>query len=237
VLDWTSRPEFTSELRQLLRPLDIATDSTSMWMPRGHDASTEARLESFGPIAYPDSPVWPKLEAWWLKHARGANTPNWDLAMSCRIDGKPGLVLVEAKANVPELSAAGKLVAEDASERSHENHEHIGAAIAEASNALGGESAGVRLSRDHSYQLSNRLAFAWRLASWGMPVVLVYLGFTGDQNIADVGEPLRDDEHWQELFTSHLAQIAPPQWVNQSIATEGAPFWLLARSMSVASLG
>lgn len=236
VLDWTSRPEFVGELTDMLRPLSVATAGNSKWMPRGHSAAAEARLESFGRLAYPDLPIWAKLEAWWLSHAAGANTPNWDIALSCQIDGRSGLVLVEAKANVPELSDAGKPLASDASVRSRENHERIGAAIAEASSALGGPPIGVRLSRDHSYQLSNRLAFAWRLASWGMPIALVYLGFTGDTGIADVGEPIRDDAHWRTLFTEHLASRAPREWVNRRIETEAAPFWVLARSRPVAEI-
>jgi hypothetical protein len=204
-------------------------------MPRGHEHPAEARLEAFGPLAYPQLSLWPKLESWWLAHTAGANTPNWDLALSCRIEGSPGLVLVEAKANVPELSSAGKPLDENATERSRENHARIGAAITEASIALGGPDRGVRLSRDHSYQLSNRLAFAWRLASWGLPVVLIYLGFTGDADIADVGEPLRDHGHWDKIFSDHLFTVAPREWVNSRIETDGAPFWLLARTLPVAN--
>lgn len=236
VLDWVSRSAFTRELRELVRPVDITPDHTSVWMPRSHTEYTEARLESFGPLAYPGLSVWTQLESWWLRHTRGANTPNWDIALSCRVEGEAGLVLVEAKANVPELSLLGKAVTKDASERSRQNHEHIGAAIDEAALALGGPNAGVRFSRDRSYQLSNRLAFAWRLASLGLPVVLVYLGFTGDADIADVGEPLRDDAHWQGLFAGHLAEVAPAEWLNQRVVTEAAPFWVLARSIPVQTI-
>jgi hypothetical protein len=237
VLDWTSHPEFLRQLKDLLRPVEVQFPEDAEWMPRGHTAPQEARLESFGPRAYPESPVWPKLESWWLRHTAGANTPNWDIALACRIEGTPGLVLVEAKANVPELSDAAKSLASNASANSQENHQRITAALAEASEALGGASSGVRLSVAHSYQLSNRLAFAWRLASWGLPVALVYLGFTGDEEIRSVGEPLRDNAHWNEVFASHLEAVAPRAWVNQRLTTDSSPFWVLARSMPVSSIG
>jgi hypothetical protein len=183
---------------------------------------------------FPSLDIWPQLESWWLAHTAGANTPNWDIAASCTIDGKPSLILVEAKAHVSELSDAGKPLKTGASSRSRENHERIDAAINEASEALGGARHGVTLNRDHSYQLANRLAFSWRLASWGVPVVLVYLGFTGDQNIADVGEPIRDEAHWLKVFGDHLESIAPRSWINSRIDTSAAPFWLLARSRPIA---
>jgi len=234
VLDWTSRASFQRSLVELVRPVAVSVDAADLWMPRGHKEPKEARLESFGPRAYPNLEVWPRLETWWLSHTAGANTPNWDVAAACRVNDTPGLILIEAKANVPELSAAGKPLGQEASENSRQNHERIGAAIKEASDALGGPQRGVRLSRDHSYQLSNRIAFAWRLASWGIPVVLVYLGFTGDNQIADVGEPLKDDAHWLRLFSDHLAEIAPREWVNSRVDTQSAPFWLLARTLPVA---
>lgn len=55
----------------------------------------------------------------------------------------------------------------------------------------------MTISRDSHYQFANRLGFAWKLASIGVPTVLVYLGFTGDDGIIDRGEPLRDADHWR----------------------------------------
>lgn len=67
--------------------------------------------------------------------------------------------------------------------------------IAEACAGLQLLGPAVRISRDSHYQLSNRVAFAWKLATLGLPTVLVYLGFWGDDGIADVGEPFWDAEH------------------------------------------
>jgi len=110
-------------------PVDIPDDSK--FMPKGFEEPAEAKLEIFGPRWHP-SPAWDELKAWWLRHTRFANTPNWDIAVGCMIENRPGLVLVEAKANWPELSADGKDIPDDANQHTLENHEKIGNAIREA---------------------------------------------------------------------------------------------------------
>lgn len=130
ILDWTSQPAFVVQLLQLIEPVSCKITAASEWMPKGYLALEEARLERFGPKTLPGHPAWDLIRGWWLKHSRGANTPNWDLAVRAEIDEKPGLILVEAKANVPELSASGKfLPKEGSSSNSFENHDHIGRAI------------------------------------------------------------------------------------------------------------
>jgi hypothetical protein len=132
VLDWTDQPEFHADLVALMPSIPIEISLGAMWMPRGHNKPVEARLESFGPSWMPASPVWGVLDDWWVRHKRGANTPNWDIAVGCTIEHRPGLVLVESKANWPELSTGGKILVDGASSNSSENHDHIGRAIDEA---------------------------------------------------------------------------------------------------------
>jgi hypothetical protein len=235
VLDWTDRPAFLSELQAVIgiAQLDL-TGST--FMPRGPNAPAEARLESLGPRAMPGHLAWAELKRWWLKHSEGANTPNWDIAATAGIEGRPGLVLVEAKANVPELGQAGKPLPNRASGRSKENHEQIAAAIAEAAAGWQQVEPAARFSRDSHYQFANRLAFAWKLASSGIPTVLVYLGFTGDSGIADAGEPLRDDAHWRSLLRSHAAGLGIAACIDQRFEFQGTPVWLVCRSRPVIEL-
>lgn len=230
VLDWTDQHRFLPELLQLVKPVSCRVTADSIWQPMGTDAPDEARLEQFGPHALPSSPAWPTISNWWLKHARGANTPNWDIALSCEVEGAPGLILVEAKANVPELTEAGKPADEAASKNSKENHNQIASAIDEARRSLMSALPGISIGRDSHYQLSNRIAFAWRLASLGIPTILLYLGFTGDTGIADVGTPFADDAHWQSVFQQHLAAVCPLSVLSAPIDVGPAPFWVLSRS-------
>ncbi len=89
----------------------------------------------------------------------------------------------------------------------------------------------MALSRDKRYQLSNRVAFAWKLASEGVPVVLVYLGFTGDEVIGCLSSPIQDDVHWRAAVYEHAAEVLPPDIWERRIDTAQAPLWLLVRSL------
>lgn len=233
VLDWTADPRFIAELFETIAPVHCRLSTTSFWQPRGYGDPAEARLEQFGPRVYPAHGAWNALTGWWLKHSRFANTPNWDIALACEVEDQPGLVLVEAKANVPELNSGGKRGQTKASARSNENHGQIRQAICEARDALAHHLPGICIDRDRHYQLSNRLAFAWKLASLGIPTVLVYLGFLGDEGIRSVGEPFLDDAHWQSTFAAHLAQVCPTAILGVPVDVGPAKFWLLSRSRPV----
>jgi hypothetical protein len=233
VLDWTDRPQFAVEVLELVAPVDCRLSARSKWMPRGYRSPNEARLETFGPEVLPNAETWSNLRKWWLVHERGANTPNWDIAASCEIEGRLGLVLVEAKANVPELSVAGKPSTTGASAASAENHQRIGFAIDEARAALQRVSPSTAISRESHYQLSNRVAFAWKLASLGVPTVLVYLGFLGDDGIADAGPPFENAAHWEAVFAEYAHSLVPKDLFERRIVCDSAPMWLLLRSRPV----
>jgi hypothetical protein len=181
----------------------------------------------------PDHAAWPRLHSWWLKHKRGANTPNWDIAVSCHIEGQPGLILVEAKAHERELEESGKRAERGASAASQANHDRIGGAISEACTQLSPKYPGISLDRDTHYQTSNRIAFAWKLASLGIPTVMIYLGFIGDEGIRNVGTPFRDQSHWLDIFEKHLASVCPTSICNAATQCGEANFWLLPRARHV----
>lgn len=234
VLDWTNRPSFPDDLKQLLAQVPITIASDSIFMPRGYEAPSEARLERFGPLWLPASSAWSVLEAWWLRHMSGANTPNWDIAVACLIEERPGLVLVEAKANWPELSTAGKPKPKpEASFNSLDNHKRIGEAIEEACMGWRTLNTNVAISRDSHYQLSNRLAFTWKLAMLGFPVVLLYLGFTGDEGVWDAGAPFSDDDDWQQAFSQYAHSKVPPALFERRLDVGPSPVWLMSRSRPV----
>jgi hypothetical protein len=195
----------------------------------GHHEPAEARLDAAGSILLSD-PRWASdLRSWWLAHDRGANTPNWDLIVTSKIEGVPGLVLVEAKAHEGELCRAGKILRKEASHASVDNHRQIGTAIAEASAALNGAVPGVRLSHDTHYQLANRVAHSWKLASLGMPVILMYLGFLRD---AEIGRPLLNHGHWKSLMTAHVTGVLPDGFMDCWIPCGKARMQMVIRSRS-----
>jgi hypothetical protein len=233
VLDWVETSTFLPDLLATVAPIDAKITAASKWMPRSYREPDEARLESFGPSFLPDHPAWKALQSWWLRNPSGANTPNWDIAVGCEIEGRPGLILVEAKANVLELSDAGKRELEKASSRSRENRDQIQASIAEAQGGLKPFAKDLKIAIDSCYQLSNRIAFLRKLATLDLPTVFLYLGFCGDQGIRDVSKPFTSPQEWAEVFQKHATGVGASVLINRRLQIGRTPGWLLQRSRSV----
>ena len=236
VLDWVaSGDNFVKSLNMMLEPTGASVGATDKWMPRGNADFAEARIGSLREH-FLSRCVQDKICNWWLKHGKIANVPNWDFLSTCSFASGPGLVLVEAKAHKNELKAKGKSHDALASKKSRENHEQIGTAIEEACCALRDLGQAVNINRDSHYQLANRVAMTWKLASLHVPVVLVYIGFIGDQEIRDVGRPFQTDEHWLDVFTTHVQHILPKGFTEREIDVGGTPMWMLVRSQRIIEL-
>jgi hypothetical protein len=161
-------------------------------------------------------------------------TPNFDLASTCEIGGRPGLLLYEAKAHVEELNkeAAGRRLEFDASEERKLSHQTIGVAIASARDGL--ETATglpFSISRDTHYQRSNRFAWSWKLTQLGIPVVLIYLGFLKAEEMADRSEPFGDHAEWERLVKSHSAPLFPSEVWGREWSCNKRPFVPLITSI------
>jgi len=166
-----------------------------------------------------------QLLDWWLVKSEGANVPNWDLACQALHHGnRTALVLVEAKAYVREFTEGAR----GHGARNEQNATRIAAAIEEAASYLSRPAPGVRISSDAWYQFSNRIAWAWKLASLGMPTVFVYLGFTSDDGIAP--DLLKDGDHWRDVVISNTEHIVPQSLWERPLDARGTPLWFLLRS-------
>jgi hypothetical protein len=241
VLEWVESPGFLTELNDFLKPTGAVVSASDMRMPTGSAKPREARLNVVGRDFLPSFSRRDEVGGWWLATPGRGNTPNWDIASACTVRGQRGLVLVEAKAHELELKKEGKAAPArrgrqrelGPSDDSKANHDRIRLAIAQACDALRLIDPRVQLSSERHYQLANRVAFAWRLASLGVPVVLVYLGFLGDTGIADVGPPFMSKEAWEQALRSHTTDVFPAELWERPIECGGAPFWFLARSRNV----
>ena len=204
-------------------------------MPDGFTDVDEAQLHAASRLL-PDG-VRSALASWWLAvPSAKATTPNWDIACTCRIGDQRGLLLVEAKAHHGELQKeeCGKALTFPVSANSMRNHVRIGACLDEASIALASETGRPwALSRDHRYQMSNRFAWAWKLTELGIPVVLIYLGFLGCDDMAKDSAIIATEAEWEQLVTAHSAPIAPPEVWDQAWRLHGQAFVPLIRSVSV----
>src|SRR5205823_4325674 len=104
-------------------------DTTDSHMPCGFLEPDEARLGEA--VDFLSERNQESLTAWWLKIRRNANTPNWDIVSTCTVEGRRGLILIEAKAHNQEAKSEGKPTASNA-----QNHNQIREAIEQANTSL-----------------------------------------------------------------------------------------------------
>jgi len=219
--------ELLTSLMQL--PNAVISSDSDLWMPRGLRDHRETTLVDSSDFLTPDR--CKALTDWWLEKLRGANLPNWDIASTCTIEGIKGLLLVEAKAHDKELSEAGK--SQPTTSNSQMNHKHIGIAIEQANAGLNGVMKGWVLSRDSHYQLSNRFAWAWKLTTLGVPVVLVYLGFLNAIEMCDQGQPFDNNRTWDSCIRNHAKNIVHDDAWGKRLEINGTPVWFLIRSVQL----
>ena len=148
-----------------------------------------------------------QLHSWWLAVSRrNTRTPTWDIASTCTVDGRKGLLLVEAKAHTQELKV------KDQVEASPRNRERIAQCIEEANAALADwTDLNWALSHEHRYQMANRFAWSWKLTELGYPVVLIYLGFLRAEEMRKGREqaPFKNHAEWEGLVKAHSEPLFP----------------------------
>jgi hypothetical protein len=218
------RSTIAKSLTKLIEPFGIIS-VYDQWMPQGFDDVEEAQLHN-APSLLPLKDFGQVLSSWWLVHARPTSaTPNWDIASTCSIAGKRGLLLVEAKAHLGELKA------DDRTGATEENRLRIEDAIGEANSALNAISAGWDLSPVSHYQLCNRFAWAWKLATLSIPVILVYLGFL---NAGEMTDPFATHKEWEFAVRNYANTVVPKSVWGRKLSIEGISIYPLIRSLEIA---
>jgi hypothetical protein len=196
------------------------------WAPNGLLDPEEARLGEHP--RFVDDVKRKSLTAWWLVNRRGANTPNWDIVSTCAIGGERGLLLVEGKAHLGEF-ANYRCGASNS-----ENLARIGDALKEASRGWNELESGFGLSASSHFQLSNRFAFAWKLAREKIPVVLVYLGFLDARDMESGGRRLiSSDAQWRDWVVGQARETVPRSVWGRSYKFDGTPVTALITTAHV----
>ena len=211
-----ARKAVAERLTKLVNLPDVIVSPEDKWMPRGKptllakgswDKSPAKEVKLGDPNELLPEDVRQELKNWWLAVTERANTPNWDIASTCDVNGQTGLLLVEAKAHHQELTGAESGMTPGSNTQ---NRESIAQAIQEASQELSNATGlGWTLSRDSHYQMSNRFAWSWKLTQLGYPVVLVYLGFLNAVEVPDLGPLLTDEADWEMAVQSHCKSLFP----------------------------
>jgi hypothetical protein len=229
-----SNEEVAKRLTVLVAPQATIHSPHHLWRPRV-GALGETQLGKTSEFLSPEQRE--AVCGWWLavRHP-AARLPTWDLVSHATIEGREGLVLFEAKAHDAELIAEepGKRCDSNASQNSVRNHVRIADCIAQAARALS-TATGLewKLSHDHCYQMANRFAWAWKLASLGIPVVLVYLGFLNSDEMRDRGRPFAQHKDWEDLVRSHSGAVCPEATWGTRLEVQGTPLIPLIQSAEV----
>ena len=223
-------PQDTAEfLTQVAHPFATVTAS-DIWAPKGFGDPDEIELHNAS--RFPFTSERKALDQWWLAVPRGER-PNWDLVSTCVFDNRPGLMLVEAKSHVAELGE------KDQSGAAGENKQSIEKAFVEANTSLqASTSKGWNLGFAPHYQLSNRFAFAWKMAQQGVPVVLVYLGFTNAIEMQEKRTLFSSHGDWERRVRDYSRGVVPDDcWGVQinvpDVSGKTTPMVALIRSMDV----
>ncbi len=190
---------------------------------------SESQLTVFLKSQYNEE-ISQKLRIWWLGDSNKGKLPTWDFISTCTINGARGLLLVEAKAHVSELSKSGKYVRKDASQESITNHSKITHAINESNLDIRETYPRINISVDRCYQLSNRIAFSWWLAQHGIPVVLVYLGFLKANDMENKYKVFTNTQEWNKYLDKHLKVVGADELKNKNVECGNSSFILTSIS-------
>ncbi len=230
ILDLIQSKSFLSSINELIKSTGANITADDKWMPEGMENPKESTLNTFLRGKF-DAVSNNEILGWWTLH--GTRSPNWDFISTCTIHGKPGILLVEAKAHKGELDRFRKRVNKNASDNSKKNHANVLEAIEQAKKAINEQVEGVSISRDNCYQLSNRVAHAWWLADKGIPVVLLYLGFLNCKDM-DYGSNklFKTDEDWQKSFKEHTELVGVDKILEKKIelGSDKSHFTTICRS-------
>lgn len=207
-------------LNSLVEPLASVSEE-DWYMPEGFRKPREARLgETKGFLADEQREA---ATDWWLAVRDRANTPNWDIVSTCTIGRRKGFMLIEAKAHAGELNPHDGCGA-----KSELNRDRIATAVRDANKNLG---EAWKLSVDSRYQLSNRFAWAWKIASLGVPVALVYLGFL---HADEMSQPFPNHGAWEQCLLAYSHGTVPGRvWNSDVIKVNETPLFPLIRSADV----
>jgi hypothetical protein len=227
--------DFIKTLNRLIKTSGASITEGNISIPNAQTPNKEVTLSTFLRQNF-DSKKADEITEWWIKV--GTATPKWDFISTCTIDGKTGILLVEAKAHHGELKKDKKLLKKDASSETLQNHDQIALAINDANEHIQKGINSITLSRDTCYQFSNRVAHAWWLANHGIPVVLLYLGFLNceDLNVENKKNQYKlftSNEDWETCFINHTKIVGAAELINKTIDCGEGSFVTICGSIEI----
>ena len=96
--------------------------------------------------------------------------------------------------------------------------------MAEADSEMNNVLPGFSLTVESHYQLCNRFAWSWKIASLGVPVVLVYLGFMNADDMAERGQTtFKSAAEWDQAVRDYGSGIVPDEAWTKMLDINGTP--------------
>lgn len=213
ILDLLERDDFIQEMNEILSPYNASISDKTTIQPKGYSDIKEYGLQTFIKWNKLDS-IFPSLSDFnfneW-RNPHGGKAPTWDMISLCKLNNKDAILLVEAKAHIGEFDKKGKRLPNKKSTGSIINHKNIEGKISDISSALKELNSEFNISMDIHYQLSNRVAYWWQLKQLNIPVILLYLGFTGDTDFKD---HFSDSDCWSIEIQKYVKDIIPIKHIN-----------------------
>lgn len=217
ILDLIDREDFIYSLNTILIPYEASVTNRELVQPKGIKDASEYAIQSFINM-HKLAERFPSLKSensnlnkWW--NPSGGKAPTWDMILVCHLNGKDALLLVEAKAHINEFNKDGKFLKNNPSKGTQNNHQNINERILEACKHLKNSNSKFNISMESHYQLSNRVAFAWKLSQLKVPVILLYLGFIGDYYFKDF---FINRDNWKDEFFKYINGVVPKEFINSN---------------------
>jgi hypothetical protein len=205
VLGWIDSANFLNEINKMLSAFSVSLADKASLYPKCHKQSKEITLPVFI-RKHGQFTIKNDFQTWWAPH--GGRLPMWDMISMCKINSNDGILFVEAKAHEEEFDFKEKKLKNNSSFGTKENHLNIGNRIDQAQKELTNlANKSFQISISTHYQLSNRFAWAWKLATLKVPVCLVYLGFIGDKEFPN--DYFQDEDDWNKKLDNYLTGVIP----------------------------
>ena len=223
-------PKYLQTINSLIKNTGAVVTADDIRRPDPPKNTKEFELRNFLPHAF-DEKLGKDIESFWLASVtKNTKTPEWDLISTCTLNGKKGILLVEAKAHRLEIEIERKpeKIALDFGknfEKKKQNFIHI-------NEDLNKSFPGIDLSVEKCSQMSHHIAHAWWLASRGIPVVLLYLGFlNADEKKRRSKRNYHSDEDWYQSFFSAAKVIGADKMIDKRIDCGESSFTFITGSL------
>ena len=217
LLKFLSDPGYLESMNSLLSQVNASVSADEVRLPDPPNNTTEGDFTSLPEFVSPFLSN-DKNSSWWKNALKNYSTYCWDFVSTCTINGRKGLLLVEAKAKRGELISTPNLKALDPN---LEDNYRL------ASSDLRKIAPRIKLSSVTCRQMSNHIYRSWFLARSGIPVILLYVGFYFGKG----NRVFNSDLDWKNYFFHAARKIGANKLVNKDVYCGDSYFKLLCASL------